>query len=114
MVLLASEKADYQKSDEFRNRRSDPRSLQIEELGSYSQLVETRCNRASVIPKTSNARRVLYLKVKALKKQDELQSRLEKLKRAAIQREIVDLHQELAGKARIAEIEREMAEASSS
>ena len=67
-----------------------------------------------MISKTSSARRILYLKVKALKKQEELQSRVEKLKREAIQREIADLHEVLARKARIADIEGEMAEASSS
>ena len=66
-----------------------------------------------MISKTSSARRVLYLKVKALKEHEELQSRVEKLKREAIQREIADLHEVLARKARIADIKGEMAEASS-
>ena len=52
--------------------------------------------------------------MKALKEQEELQARLEKLKREAIQKEIVDLHEELARKSRIAVKEREIAEASSS
>ena len=63
---------------------------------------------------SSSARRVLYLKVKAQKEQEELQTRLEKLKREAIQMEIDDFHEQLARKARIAEKEREIAEASSS
>ena len=75
---------------------------------------EIRSNRTSVISKTSSARRVLYLKVKALREQGELQTRLEKMKREAIQREIADLHEVLAREGRIADIQREMAEASSS
>ena len=54
------------------------------------------------------------MKVKAQKEQEELQTRLEKLKREAIQMEIADLHEQLARKARIAEKEREIAEVSSS
>ena len=49
-----------------------------------------------------------------MKEQKELQARTEKVKPEAIQREIADLHETLARKARIAEIEREIAEASSS
>ena len=67
-----------------------------------------------MISKTSIARRVLYLKVKAQKEQEELQTRLEKLKREAIQMEIADLHEQLARKAREAEKEREIAEVWSS
>ena len=58
---------------------------------------------------SSSARRVLYLKVKAQKEQEELQTRLEKLKREAKQMEIDDFHEQLARKARIAEKEREIA-----
>ena len=114
MDLLALEKANDQKLDGFRDQTSKPGQLQIEELDRHSQLIETRSNRTSVISKTSSARRVLYLKVIALKEQEELQARLEKLKREAIQREIVDLHEVLARKARIADIEREMTKVSSS
>ena len=67
-----------------------------------------------MISKTSSARRVLYLQVKALKEQEELQTRLAELKREAIQREIADWHQELARQARIAKTERKRAEALSS
>ena len=111
---LALEKAEDQKSDEVQGQRSETRHLEIEELGKHPQLVETRSNRCSVISKSSSARRVLYLKVKAQKEQEELQTRLEKLKREAIQMEIADLHEQLARKARIAEKEREIAEVSSS
>ena len=113
LVLLALEKAEDKKSDEFQDQRSEPGSLQIGELGKRSQLVETRSNRSSVISKTSSARRVQYLKVKALKEQEELRARLEKLEREAkqlereaIQRAIADLQEELARKSRIAEKER--------
>ena len=88
--------------------------MEIEELGKHPKLVETRSNRSLVISKSSLARRVLYLKVKARKELEELQTRLEKLKREAIQMEIADLHEQLARKARIAEKEREIAEVSSS
>ena len=62
--------------------------------------------------KISSAKRVLYFKVKHLKEQEDLHARLEKLKRKSIQKVLVDLHEELARKARIAEKKREMAEAS--
>ena len=111
---LALEKAEDQKSDEVQGQRSETGQLEIEELGKHPKLVETRSNRSLVISKSSLARRVLYLKVKAQKEQEELQTRLEKLKREAIQMEIADLHEQLARKARIAEKEREIAEVSSS
>ena len=111
---LALEKAEDQKSDEIQSQRSETGQLEIEELGKHPKLVETRSNRSSVISKSSLARRVLYLKIKAQKEQEELQTRLEKLKREAIQMEIADLHEQLARKARIAEKEREIAEVSSS
>ena len=111
---LALEKAEDQKSDEVQGQKSETGRLEIEELGKHPKLVETRSNRSSVISKSSSARRVLYLKVKAQKEQEELQTRLEKLKREAIQMEIADLHEQLARKARIAEKEREIAEVSSS
>ena len=111
---LALEKAEDQKSDEIQGQRSETGQLEIEELGKHPKLVETRSNRSSVISKSSLARRVLYLKVKAQKEQEELQTRLEKLKREAIQMETADLHEQLARKARIAEKEREIAGVSSS
>ena len=111
---LTLEKAEDQKSDEVQGQRSETGQLEIEELGKHPKLVETGSNRSSVISKSSIARRVLYLKVKAQKEQEELQTRLEKLKREAIQMEIADLHEQLARKARIAEKEREIAEVSSS
>ena len=88
--------------------------MEIEELGKHPKLVETRSNRSSVISKHSIARRGFYLKVNAQKEQEELQNRLEKLKREAIEMEIADLHEQLARKTSIAEKEREIAEVSSS
>ena len=111
---LALEKAEDQKSDEVQGQRSETGQLEIEELGKHPKLVETRSNRSLVISKSSLARRVLYLKVKAQKEQEELQTRLEKLKREAIQMETADLHEQLARRTRIAEKEREIAEVSSS
>ena len=67
-----------------------------------------------MISKISTARRLLHLKVKALKEQKGLQATLEKLKRTAIQRETTDLHEELARRARIAEKKAELAKVSSS
>ena len=89
-------------------------SIILEELGKHSQLVESRSNNTSVISKTSSARRVLCLKVKALKKQKEQQATLEKLKHEAIQREIADLYEEIARRARIPEKETELAKVSRS
>ena len=63
-----------------------------------------------MISKTTSARRVLDLEIKALKEQEELQARLTELK----QKEIADLQEELARKARIAEKEIERAKVSSS
>ena len=83
---LALEKAEDQKSDEVQGQRSEAGQLEIEELGKHPKLVETRLS----------------------------QTRLEKLKREAIQMEIADLHEQLARKARIAEKERELAGVSSS
>ena len=110
LVLLAVEKAEGQKSYEFQYQRSEPGSFQIEELCKRSQLVETRSNGSSVISKTSSARRVQVLKIKAFKEQEKIQNRLEKLKLEAKQlereekeKEIADLHEQLARKARIAE-----------
>ena len=84
-----------------------------------------------MVSKTSRVRRVLYLKVQALREQEEMQTRLEKLRCEAkesekaafqealarksriaeIQREIADLQEEFARKGRKAEIKREIAEA---
>ena len=111
---LALEKAEYQKSNESQDQRSKPGSLQIEKLGKRSELVETRSNGSSVISKTPSARRVLYLKVKALKGQEELQTRIEKLKREAKEIEKAAFQEALARKARIAEIERQIAKVSNS
>ena len=66
LVFLASEEAEVQKSDELQDRRSEPESLQIEELGKNSPLIDTRSKRSSVMSGTSIATRVLYLKAKAL------------------------------------------------
>ena len=90
------------------------RSLPIEELSIHSRSKRTKSNKTSVISKTSSARRVLDLKLNALNEQEELQSRLEKLRRNAEQNEIADLQEKLARKAKIAEKEVERAKVSSS
>ena len=49
--------------------------------------------------KSSSARRVIDLELNALKEQEELQSRLENLRRNAEQNEIADLQEKLVRKA---------------
>ena len=114
LVPLALEKAEDQKSDEVQSQRRETGQLEIEELGKHPKLVETRSNRSSVISKSSSARRVLYLKIKAQKEQEELQTRIEKLRREAKERERAAFQEALARKARIAELERQIEKASSS
>ena len=101
-------------ADDSQERNKCARSLPIDELSIHSRSKRTKSNKTSVISKTSSARRVLDLKLNALKEQEELQSRLEKLRRNAEQKEIADLQEELARKARIAEKEIERAKVSSS
>ena len=97
-------------ADDRREPRKRARSLQLEEMSIDSQGDKTKSNKTSVISKTSSARRVLHLELKALKEQDELQTRLTQLK----QMEIADLQKELVRKAKIAEKEIQIAQASSS
>ena len=107
---------DGHNADDRQERRNRARSLQIEALSMHSRSDKTKSNKTSVISKTSSARRVLHLELKALKEQEELQSRLEKLGRETKQKEmeIADLQGEVARKARIAEKEIELAKFSSS
>ena len=95
--------------------------MPIEEMSIYSRSERAKSDKTSMISKTSSARRVMHLELKALKEHEELQKRLEKLERAAKQlereakeKEIADLQEEVARKARIAEKEIEMAKVSSS
>ena len=97
-------------ADDGQEREKGTRSLPIEELSIHSRSKRTKSNKTSVISKTSSARRVLDLEIKTLKEQEELQARLTELK----QKEIADLQEELARKARIAEKEIERAKVSSS
>ena len=83
---------DYEQKevdDHIANDRQDPRkrarSLQIEELSIHSQGDKTKSNKTSVIAKTSSVSRVIDLELNALKEQEELQSRLETLRRDAEQ-----------------------------
>ena len=107
---------DGHNADDRQERRKRARSLQIEALSMHSRSDKTKSKMTSVISKTSSARRVLHLELKALKEQEELQSRLEKLGRETKQKEmgIADLQGEVARKARIAEKEIELAKFSSS
>ena len=79
-------------SDSLKSK-NEARSLPIEALSMHSRSDKTESNKTSVIPKTSSARRVLHLELKALKEQEELQSRQEKLGRETKQKEkeIADL-----------------------
>ena len=101
-------------ADDSQERNKCARSLPIDELSIHSRSKRTKSNKTSVISKTSSARRVLDLELNALKEQEELQSRLEKLRRNAEQNEIADLQEKLARKAKIAEKEIELAKVLSS
>ena len=108
-------------ADDSQERNKCARSLPIDELSIHSRSKRTKSNKTNVISKTSSARRFLDLELKSLKEQEELQTRLEKLRReanevkiASLQDEMVSLQEEMARKAKIAEKEREIAEVSSS
>ena len=105
---------DGRSADDRQDSRKSARLLQIEELSIHSQGDKTKSNKTSVISKTSSARRVMHLELKTLKEHEELQKRLEKLEREAKQMERADLQEELVRKAKIAEKEIQIAQASSS
>ena len=114
---------DGHNADDSQERQNGARSLPIEELSIHSRSKRTKSNKTSVISKTSSARRfgVLDLALKALKEQEELQTRLEKLRReanevkiASLQDEMIGSQEEMARKAKIAEKELQMAQVSSS
>ena len=105
---------DGHSADDRQDPRKRDRSLQIEELSIHSRSERAKSNKTSVISKSSSARRVIGLELNALKEQEELQSRLEKLRRDAEQNEIADLQEKLDRKAKIAEKEIEKAKVSSS
>ena len=105
---------DGHNADDNQEPRNGARSLPIEELSIHSRSKRTKSNKTSVISKSSSARRVIDLELNALKEQEELQSRLEKLRRDAEQNEIADLQEKFAHKAKIAEKEIERAKLSSS
>ena len=107
-------------ADDSQERNKCARSLPIDELSIHSRSKRTKSNKTSVISKTSSARRFLDLELKSLKEQEELQTRLEKLRReanevkiASLQDEMVSLQEEIARKAKIAEKELQMAQVSS-
>ena len=87
---------DGQSADDRQDPRKGARSLQVEELSIHSQGDKTRSNKTSVISKTSSARRVMHLELKALKEHEELQKRLEKLEREAKQLEREAKEKEIA------------------
>ena len=75
---------DGRSADDRQGPRKRARSIQIEELSIHSQGKRTKSNKTSVISKTSSARRVLDLEIKALKEQEEHQARLTELKQKEI------------------------------
>ena len=89
---------DGHNTDDRPEPRNRARSLQIEELSIHSHGDRTKSNKTSVMSRSSSARRVIDLELNALKEQEELQSRLEKLRRNAEQNEIADLQEMLAAK----------------
>ena len=95
---------DEQKEDnvhnagDFQEPQKGARSQPIEELSINSQGGKNNNNKTSVFSETSSVGRILDLEIKASKEQEELQARLTELK----QKEIADLQEELARKARIA------------
>ena len=101
---------DGHNADDSQEPRNGARSLPIEELSLHSRSERAKSNKTSVFSKTSSVGRILDLEIKALKEQEELQARLTELK----QKEIADLREELARKARIAGKERDRAKVSSS
>ena len=112
---------DGHNADDRQEPRNGASSLPIDELSIHSRSKRTKSNKTSVISKTSSARRFLNLELKSLKEQEELQTRLEKLRReanevkiASLQDEMVSLQEEMARKAKIAEKELQMAQVSSS
>ena len=105
---------DGRSADDRQEPRNRARSLQIEELSIHSHGDRTKSNKTSVMLISSSARQVIDLELNALKEQEELQSRLEKLRRNAEQNEIADLQGKLARKTKIAEKEIKRAKVSSS
>ena len=112
---------DGHNADDGQERQNGARSLPIEVLSIHSRSKRTKSNKTSVISKSSSARRVIDLELNALNEQEELQTRLEKLRReanevkiASLQDEMVGLQEEMARKAKIAEKELQMAQVSSS
>ena len=105
---------DGHSADDRQDQRKGARSLQVEKLSIHSHGDRTKRNKTSVMSKSTSARRVIDLELNALKEQEELQSRLERLRRNAEQNEIADLQEKLARKAKIAEKEIERAKISSS
>ena len=70
---------DSHNADDSQEPQNGAMSLPIEEMSIHSQGGKNKSNKTSVISKTSSARRVMHLELKALKEHEELQKRLEKL-----------------------------------
>ena len=66
---------DGHNADDSQEPRNGARSLPIEELSIHSRSERAESNKTSVISKTSSARRILDLEIKALKEQGELQEK---------------------------------------
>ena len=111
---MTKKKHDGHNADDSQEAQNGARSLPIEEMSIHSRSERAKSNKTSVFSKTSRVRRILDLEIKALKEQEELQTRLEKLRLEAKESEIADMQEELARKSRIAEKEIERANVSSS
>ena len=106
---IEQKELDGHNSDNRQKPRSSARSLPKEEMSLHSQGDKTKSNKNSVFSKTSSVRRVPNLMLKAQLEQEKLQARLTELK----QREIADLQEDFARKARTAEKKKETTKVSS-
>ena len=85
-------------ADDSQKPRNEASSQPKEELSIHSRGDKTKSNKTSVFSKTSSVRRILDLEIKALKEQEELQTRLENFRREAKEIEVADMQEELARK----------------
>ena len=88
------EKHDGNNADDSQEPQNGPRSQSIQESSIHSQGDKPKSNKTSLFSKMSSVRRILDLETKTLKDQEELQTRLEKLRRGAKEIEIADLQEE--------------------
>ena len=78
---------DEHNADDSQEPQNGARPLPIKEMSIHSQGGKNKNNKTSVISKTSSARQVMHLELKALKYHEKVQKRPEKLERKAKQLE---------------------------